>query len=210
MADPDSALLRTAAPPPPRSRWIVWKEAFWHPWVGQIWGVYTLAALLDRITGWTGLQTRFGVVAISSRLSRQNWFIAALFLTIYVLLQSLYRVVVERDVARRQLRTEKRNQELSDLMSDHHEYAVHELLNKTPANFLELHDIWEPREREWRKRVMKDMERFECSKQERRHVDTLGLVTPILQHEDPSVMHALNMLVTRMARIADIAGKYGE
>lgn len=187
----------------------VWQEAFGKRWVGVTALIFALVSNADTVAGWLGLESRFGFTALSSKLAPKTWVVLGLLLTVWVLLESVYQVAVERDAARVQLKTEKRNQELSDKMSDHHEFAVHELLNKPPTNFLEL-EPWQKREKEWRARVIQDMHQSPCSKQERRHVETLGLVTPFVQAATPAITHELNMLITRMARIADIAGKYGE
>jgi len=101
------------------------------------------------------------------------------------------------------------NQELSDLLSDMHEYGVHELLNKPPTNFLELPE-WSKKEAEFTAKALKIMKDYGCTKQEIRHVHTIGLVQMLPLSENPGIAHQLSMLVTRLGRIADIAGKYGE
>ena len=49
-----------------------------------------------------------------------------------------------------------------------------------------------------------------CSKQQIRHVHTLGIIQIIPLHPQPLVSHQLSMLATRLTRIADIAREYGE
>jgi hypothetical protein len=125
-----------------------------------------------------------------------------------------HRRHIEKQMARvsrlkAELFRKRRNQDLSDKMSDHHEYAVHELLAKAPNTPLEL-EAWITKEKKWRESCLNDMRRFNCSTQEKRHVQTLGLVPMVMQHEVRAIEHQLSMLVTRMARIADIASKYGE
>ena len=187
----------------------VWKEAFGKRWVGVTVLVFALVSNADTVLGWLGVQSRFGVVVLSAKLSPKTWIILGLTLTIGVLLESVYRVAVERDTARSQLKTERRNQDLSDKMSDHHEHAVHELLNKPPKTPADL-DAWKVRVKDWEDSVYKVMRSHGCSKQEKRHVQTLGLINVMPLSSDPAIAHALSMLVTRMGRIADIAGKYGE
>jgi hypothetical protein len=107
------------------------------------------------------------------------------------------------------LLAKRHNQKLSDLLSDKHEYAVHELLNKVPATDTDF-DAWLDKENEWTKGTLDIMRQHGCTTQEIRHVHTLGLIQMIPLSPNPAISHQLSMLVTRMGRIADIAGRYGE
>ncbi len=153
------------------------------------------------------------MLSIANRIpqfSGETWTILWLVMTVMVLLESVYQVTLMRNRYSVQLDTRKANQELSDKMSDHHGYAVHELLNKPPQSEADL-DYWMTREKTWRDSVVNEMRKHGYSKQEERHVRTLGLVTTFAQSPaGPAVSHQLSMLVTRMDRIADVAGKYGE
>ena len=151
-----------------------------------------------------------GIANRIPQFSSETWTILWLVMTVMVLLESVYQVTLMRNRYSVQLDTRKANQELSDKMSDHHGYAVHELLNKPPQSEADL-DYWMTREKTWRDSVVNEMRKHGCSKQEEHHVRTLGLVTTFAQSPaGPAVSHQLSMLVTRMGRIADVAGKYGE
>ena len=65
-------------------------------------------------------------------------------------------------------------------------------------------------EDEWLKSVLSIMREHGCTKQQIRHVHTLGIIQMIPLHKEPLISHQLSMLATRLTRIADIAWQYGE
>lgn len=144
-----------------------------------------------------------------SRVSTRTWWEVWLLMTGAVLMEALYRVAVARDAARGELEKNRRNQALSDLLSDKHEYGVHELLNKQPQTTEEF-EAWLKAEDEWLKSVLAIMREHGCTTQQIRHVHTLGIIQMIPLHKEPLVSHQLSMLATRLTRIADIARQYGE
>ena len=83
------------------------------------------------------------------------------------------------------------------------------MLNKKPQTPAEF-DAWLKAEDEWLKSVLTIMREHGCTKQQIRHVHTLGIIQMIPLHPEPLVSHQLSMLATRLTRIADIARQYGE
>lgn len=191
-----------------KQRLAIWREVAWRPWWLLVTALFGFAANADQIADWFGAPDAFRVANVLPQLEGRTWLILWLFATVAVLLESIYKVTLQRNELRAELDKKRENQELSDKMSDHHEYAVHELLNKAPKSDDEI-EAWQQKERQWRKSCLNDMRKYKCTKQEKRHVQTLGLIKPIVQGPTPAITHELNMLITRMSRIADIAGKYG-
>jgi hypothetical protein len=190
-------------------RFKVWWQDALRPWWLFVSAAFALLANLDTLVGWTGLGDVFGVRALISRVSTRTWWDLWLAVTTGIVLEALYRVARSRDAAKAELEKNRRNQGLSDLLSDKHEYGVHELLNeqpKTPAEF----EAWLKAEDEWLKSVLAIMREHGCTKQQIRHVHTLGIIQMIPLHPEPKVSHQLSMLATRLTRIADIAREYGE
>jgi hypothetical protein len=188
-------------------------QVWWQDGVRRWWIVasaaFAILANLDTIVGWLGIEELLGVRALLSRVGARTWFELWLLFTIAVLLESVWRVARSRDAANRQLERNRRNQELSDLLSDRHEYGVHELLNKQPKTDDEF-AAWLKAEDDWLKGVLAIMREHGCTKQQIRHVHTLGIIQMIPLHPEPRVSHQLSMLATRLTRIADIAREYGE
>jgi hypothetical protein len=118
----------------------------------------------------------------------------------------VYHLAVDRDGLKARLEKDTSNQDLSDVLSDKHEYGIHELLNKPPTTQPEF-DAWLEKEVAFTQSVLQIMDQYHCSKQERRHVHTLGVIQMIPLNPNPAIAHQLSMLVTRLGRIADIAGK---
>ena len=170
---------------------------------------FAILANFDTLVSWTGLGDVFGVRTLISRVSTRTWWELWLLVTVGVLLEALYRVAGSRDAAKADLERNRRNQALSDLLSDKHEYGIHELLNKQPQTPAEL-EAWLKAEDEWLRSVLAIMREHGCTKQQIRHVHTLGIIQMIPLHPELRVSHQLSMLVTRLTRIADIAREYGE
>ena len=192
-----------------RRRFAVWwQDALRRWWLG-VSAAFAILANLDTLVSWTGFGDVWGVRALISRITTRTWWELWLVFTLGVVLESLYRVARSRDVARADLERNRRHQALSDLLSDKHEYGVHELLNKHPQTTEEF-QAWLKAEDEWLKSVLSIMREHGCTKQQIRHVHTLGIIQMIPLHKEPLVSHQLSMLATRLTRIADIARQYGE
>jgi hypothetical protein len=187
---------------------VWWREAL-RPWWLVVSAVFAAAANLDMLATWVGLGDQFGVRALIPRLAARTWWALWLVATIIVLLESLYRVARARDAAKAELEKKRRDQVLSDLLSDKHEYGVHELLNRQPQT-PETFEAWLKAESEWLKSVLAIMREHGCTTQQIRHVHTLGLIQMFPLHQEPLVAQQLSMLATRLTRIADIARQYGE
>jgi hypothetical protein len=187
---------------------VWWHEAL-KPWWLVVSALFAVTANFDTIVGWVGLSDRLGVPSLVPKLGAGAWWGLWLLTTLFVLLESLYRVASARDALQKDAEKTRRNQALSDLLSDKHEYGVHELLNKPPTNATEF-ETWLKAENVWLKSVLSIMREHSCTTQQIRHVHTLGVIQMIPFHQDPQVSHQLSMLVTRLTRIADIARQYGE
>jgi len=192
-----------------RRRLTLWWYDALRPWWLVVSGVFAILANLDTLVSWTSFGDVWGVSALISRVTTRTWWELWLLVTLGVVLDSLYRVALSRDAARADLEKNRRNQALSDLLSDKHEYGVHELLNKQPQTSAEL-ETWLKAEAEWLKSVLSIMREHRCTKQQIRYVHTLGIIQMIPLHKEPLVSHQLSMLATRLTRIADIARQYGE
>lgn len=192
-----------------RPRLTIWWHDALRPWWLVASGVFAILANLDTLVSWTGFGDVWGVRALISGVTTRTWWELWLLVTLGVVLESLYRVALSRDAARADLERNRRNQALSDLLSDKHEYGVHELLNKQPQTQTEF-EAWLKAEDEWLKSVLSIMREHGCTKQQIRHVHTLGIIQMIPLHKEPLVSHQLSMLATRLTRIADIARQYGE
>lgn len=190
------------------TRFRIWRRELWRPWWGVVTGILALAANWDRIAGWFGYIDRYGIGNVIQRIDSRTWLILWLSLTVVVILERVYRLAVNRDGLSAQLNKVRTDQELSDLLSDKHDHAVHELLNKPPTTQDEF-DAWLKAEAEFTKSVLDIMRQRGCTKQEWRHVHTLGVIPMLPLNPNPAIAHQLSMLVVRMGRIADIAGKYG-
>lgn len=192
-----------------RERARVW----WRDGVRRWWIVasaaFAILANIDTLVSWLGLGELYGIRALVSTIGTRTWWEIWLVFTVVVLLEALWRVARDRDAAKAQLDTNRRNQKLSDLLSDKHEYGVHELLNKQPKTDAEL-EAWLKAEDQWLKSVLAIMRDYGCTKQQIRHVHTLGIIQMIPLHLEPRVSHQLSMLATRLTRISDIARAYGE
>ena len=191
------------------NRFSVWWRDALRPWWLAMSAVFAVAANLDTLAGWVGVGDQVGIRALMPRLAAKSWWLLWLVATVLVLLESLYRVARSRDAAKTELDRKRRDQVLSDLLSDKHEYGVHELLN-TPPQTQEAFEDWLKAEREWLKTVLAIMREHGCTTQQIRHVHTLGLIQMIPLHPEPLVSHQMSMLATRLGRIADIARQYGE
>jgi len=187
----------------------IWRHDALRPWWLFVSAAFAVLASLDTLISWTGFDDAFGVRVLFSRVTMRTWLELWLLVTIGVLLQSVYRVALARDTARSDLDRKRQNQVLSDLLSDKHEYGVHELLNKQPQT-QEQFEGWLKLEDEWLKSVLSIMRKHGCTKQQIRHVHILGIIPMIPLHKKPLISHRLSMLVTRLSRIADIARQYGE
>lgn len=186
----------------------------WHGEVSERWiaGVgILLAALgnLDALINWAGLSDRFGVGQFFARIDWRVWIVLWLLFTLVTVLEALFHAASAREAAAKQLEEKQHNQQLSDKMSDHHEWGVHELLNKPPTTPEEI-EAWRKKEKGWVESTLREMRSHNCSKQEKRHVQTLGLFPQYQLHPDPQVSLLLSMTAIRLQRIADIASKYGE
>jgi hypothetical protein len=190
-------------------RFRIWRRELWGPWFGALSGIIALAANWDRFANWFGYSKNFGLANYIGEIHVKTWFTLWCLLTIAVTLERLYHVALKRDGLEADAATVRSNQDLSDFLSDMHEHGVHELLNKPPANFLEVPD-WSTKEAAFTAKVLKRMKDSGCTKQECRHVHTIGLVQVMPLSPNPGIAHQLSMLVIRLGRIADIAGKYGE
>ena len=187
---------------------IWWQDALRRWWLFAS-AAFAILANFDTLVSWLGVGELFGVRALIAGVSARAWWELWLLFTLAVLLESLYRVARSRDDARKEVEKTRRNQALSDLLSDKHEYGVHELLNKQPTTQTEF-EAWLKAEDEWLKSVLSIMRDHGCTKQQIRHVHTLGIIHMIPLHSEPLVSHQLSMLATRLTRIADIAREYGE
>jgi hypothetical protein len=187
---------------------VWWRDALRRWWV-VVSAAFAILANFDTIVSWTGLGEVLGVRALVSRVTTRTWFELWLLFTAAVLLEAVYRTARTRDAARAELAKTRRNQQLSDLLSDKHEYGIHELLNKQPQTPAEF-EAWLKAEDEWLKSVLAIMREHGCTKQQIRHVHTLGIIQMIPLHPEPKVSHQLSMLATRLTRIADISREYGE
>ena len=192
-----------------KQRFTVWWHEAIRPWWLVVSAAFAILANLDTLISWLGFGDAFGVQTLLSRVTTRTWLDLWLVVTVVVLLESLYRVALARDVARTDLERNRQNQVLSDLLSDKHEHGVHELLNKQPQNQAEF-EVWLKLEDEWLKSILSIMREHGCTKQQIRHVQTLGIIQMIPLHKEPLISHQLSMLATRLTRIADIARQYGE
>lgn len=140
-----------------RHRLRIWRRELVRPWWGALTAILTLAANWDRFAGWFGYNDRYGLAKFIRRIDGETWFVLWLALTAVVLLNRVYHLAVDRDGLKAQLEKVRSNQELSDLLSDKHEYGVHEMLNKPPTSQAEF-DAWLKNEAEFTQSVLQIMD----------------------------------------------------
>jgi hypothetical protein len=194
------------------TRFEVWRETAWRRWWVVMTGAFALAANWDTIVGWFGAADTMGMAKQIPKLEAKTWWILWLLLTVIVLLEAIYRLGCETHKIRAELSKKRQDQTLSDLLSDKHDYAIHELLNKPPIpDNEESFKAWDQRVHQWTQQTIEIMKQYNCTKQDIRGVNSLGLfpMIPTL-HKNPGVVHAMSMLVERMQRIGDVARKYGD
>jgi hypothetical protein len=119
---------------------------------------------------------------------------------------------VERDRAKADLDQSRKNQALSDQLSDQWDFGIHELLNKPP---IEDNDQsftqWNGSVHRWTQAALQIMKDGGCTKQDVRRVNTLGVFPTLVGfHKNPGVTHAMSMLVERLNRVGEVAKKYGD
>jgi len=99
-------------------------------------------------------------------------------------------------------------QKIADMLTDRHQYGVHQILHKLPKSNEEL-PTWNGWVANWLQELMMVMRDVGCSPQDINHVGTISAVDlPIVV--GTAIEVAVRMHAVRLERVLDVSKKYAE